>query len=70
MKMTRAQLEGNLDQLEADLTAGIGENAVAALNDFRARGEDLVASLEPGDDRDHARARIDRVLRAHGLGGG
>jgi hypothetical protein len=68
MQLSRAQLDGNLDQLAADLP-GLVESLgrSRAFDAFRNRADDILRSIAPGDDRIHAQRRIETLLREHGL---
>lgn len=68
MQLSRAQLDGNLDQLAADLPSLLeasGGSGVPAA--FRARAEDILRSIAADADRRHAQDRIDAMLHEHGL---
>ena len=68
MQLSRAQLDGNLDQLAADLP-GLVESCGGsqALAQFRTRAADILGSTRSSEDRRHAQQRIDAMLREHGL---
>ena len=55
MQLSRAQLDGNLDQLAADLP-GLVESLgrSRAFDAFRGRADDILRSVATGEDRIHA----------------
>lgn len=68
MQISRAQLDGNLDQLAADLPGLIDASGrLHALAAFRTRADDILRSVASNEDRRHAQQRIDSMLREHGL---
>ena len=68
MQLSRAQLDGNLDQLAADLP-GLVESLgrSRAFDAFRGRADDILRSVATGEDRIHAQGRIETLLREYGL---
>lgn len=68
MQLSRAQLDGNLDQLAADLPGLVAASGRSqALAAFRTRADDILQSIASSDDRRHAQRRIETMLREHGL---
>lgn len=68
MQLARAQLDGNLDQLAADLPGLIETSGRArALATFHERADDILHSTRSDEDRRHAQHRIEAMLRDHGL---
>ncbi|MBA8883440.1 hypothetical protein [Dokdonella fugitiva] len=71
MQLSRAQLDGNLDQLAADLPGLVGNpDRANALATFHERADDILRSTRSEEDRRHAQHRIDAMLREHGLDAG
>ncbi|HEU4664127.1 MAG TPA: hypothetical protein VFS55_08865 [Dokdonella sp.] len=69
MHLSRAQLDGNLDQLAADLPALLESAGRAdALATFRTRADGILRSAASSEDERHARERIVAMAREHGLG--
>ncbi|HEY6941479.1 hypothetical protein [Dokdonella sp.] len=69
MNLSRAQLDGNLDQLEADLPGLLESSSrTDARAALRTRGDEILRSAASEDDRRHARERIEAMTREHGLG--
>lgn len=69
MQLSRAQLDGNLDQLAADLPGLVDAmGSSRALDAFRTRADEVLASIRSEENRLYARRRIDAMLREHGLG--
>lgn len=68
MHLSRAQLDGNLDQLAADLPGLLESSSHAdALAAFHTRADDILRSVASIEDRRHASARLDAMVRDHGL---
>jgi hypothetical protein len=68
MQLSRAQLDGNLDQLAADLPGLIDSlGGSRALDAFRARADDILRSVASSEDLGHVQRRIETLLRGHGF---